>query len=195
MAPFTVGFKILCAIATVGTTSWCFYNYLLNDDVASISFETFQQKEENIYPSISLCLINPFIEESLRAVNLDFSSTAYRSFLQGLSWNQKMLQIDYDAVSKDINDYILGYDVLLYNGSRLRIDFKEDHTKTVPPAWDAPYIGLTDFFRKCATINIPHHQSQLMINIFINMKLSLFPNGVRPDHYDFTNIKSFRNRF
>ena len=50
----------LCILSTLIMTSWCFYLYASNDDTSQVDYILFNENKNSIYPSVSLCLEEPF---------------------------------------------------------------------------------------------------------------------------------------
>ena len=165
-------FKLLCLIATIATVSWCLYNFILNEDVSSVTFQQFHNNPENAYPSISFCVLNPLIQEKLDRYGTNVTVGKYQAFLAGRYWDDSVAGIDYDQVTLEFNDYILGYDVLYFNRTRVRLDLNA----TPWNEWNPPYISLTDFGKKCISIKIPYQQNQEIRNIELFFKPELFEN-------------------
>ena len=110
---FETLFHLICIAATIGTTSWCFYIFILDKDVCLVDFKEFGEEKEYIYPSFSLVFANPFIEGKLKGYGENITTTSYVSFLKGFHWDDRMVNISYDNVTLDINDYFLGYNILM----------------------------------------------------------------------------------
>ena len=65
--------------------------------------------ENDIYPSLTLCWDMAIDEEKLQMYGNNLNSSAYTMFLRGLVWDEQMLNVDYDDVMINLNDYILRY--------------------------------------------------------------------------------------
>ena len=53
-------FHVICMLFTISMTTYCFYQYALNEDTAKVDYKRFQSTDEDIYPSISFCFDRPF---------------------------------------------------------------------------------------------------------------------------------------
>ena len=99
-------FHIMCVFLTTGLTSWCFYKYNLDEDVSLVSFVTFNDDENKIYPALTLCFWNPFLNEKLKSYGSNINTTTYSRFIQGTFWDESMARIDYDDVTVSLEDYL-----------------------------------------------------------------------------------------
>ena len=98
----------LCGFAALGFTIFCVHLYLLDEDVARIEFKEFNRDNEHIYPTVTLCFRYPLLEEKLLKFGEGINVSTYTSFLIGDLWDDRMAQINYDDVSIDIENYLLG---------------------------------------------------------------------------------------
>ena len=60
-------------------------------------------------PSITLCFFDPYLQEKLKEFKTNVSE--YTRFLQGQYWDPKLLKVNYDDVTIDLKEYLLGYDI------------------------------------------------------------------------------------
>ena len=96
-------FHILCVFAALSMVAYCTFEFIKNEDVAEISYQTFHGG----YPDLTLCFDSPFVEEKLRQYGNDLNSSGYGLFLKGDYWDERMLEIDYDAVTLSLDDFLL----------------------------------------------------------------------------------------
>ena len=95
--------------------------YLEDKDVTNISYKIFNENEQDVYPSIGFCFSNIVIEENLKKYNITIPNESnwsvhslrnyYKNVLVGSYSDQDILSIDYDEVTKKIEDYLLSYEV------------------------------------------------------------------------------------
>ena len=105
---FKYVFHVFCGVATLGFTIFCVHQYALDEDVARIEFQEFNSEENKIYPTVTMCFPNPLLEHKLEEYGEGINVTSYTSFLVGNLWDNRMALIDYDDVSIDIENYLLG---------------------------------------------------------------------------------------
>ena len=70
------------------------------------------EKADVEYPSVSICLEDPFVEKELKKVDQNFSfplnKKSYLKFLKGESFDENLInEIEYDNVTINLNEYIL----------------------------------------------------------------------------------------
>lgn len=170
---------ILCISAALCLSIWCIYNYSLDEDLTRIDFKRFNEQKDDIYPSISVCLCNPYISKKLKKYGNDITPSKYIKFLQGDMWQQEMLDIDYEDVTIDIKDYFLGYDITYSNNERVSYKSQDD----IEPGtigWRLPYATLNVSSQKCFTVDIPFQPQKILRQLNIRIKTSIFPNKTRP---------------
>ena len=177
---FETIFSILCILVTFGLVSWCFYEYQLDLDLSLVSLKEFGEDENMIMPAISLCFREPFLFDKFNNGGLGFnvSFRQYKDFLLGKTWDDRMLDIDFENVTKKLEDYLVRYDVIWKNGSY----FSYKNTSLLPPTIKKPYpsfvgIMFKAFMMKCYGINIPMNAG----SFGLVMKKDIFPGGIRTD--------------
>ena len=121
---FLFCFNITCILATIGTTGWSIYIFVQNSDVCLVDYIPYNQDANSIYPSISIVIGNPFIKENLKIHGENITPTVYSQFLEGEYWDDRMMNISYDNVTVDINDYLLSYE-LVYGDSRTKFIYEK----------------------------------------------------------------------
>ena len=97
-------YQCLCVLATVVLSSFCIHLYYLNEDVARVDYRQFDDNRNHIYPSISLCFGNIFVEEKLEGHGVNQS--IYLKFLKGEFFVQPMLSINYRNVTIDPESFL-----------------------------------------------------------------------------------------
>ena len=78
-------FYLVCTSATLFFILFCLYQFSLNKDLSQITYQEFQQNDENIYPSLTLCFANIFYEENFKSYGLN-TSDDYSWYLTGDYW-------------------------------------------------------------------------------------------------------------
>ena len=81
---------------------------MLDEDVAIIEFQTFNSDKDHIYPAVTICFSNPLLEEKLATYGPGINVSSYSSFLRGDFLDERMLNINYDDVSLNIEEYLIG---------------------------------------------------------------------------------------
>ena len=110
-------FHMNCFLAALGLTCWCWYKYMKDDDVSLVNYKRYHSEQNSIYPSRTLCFNNPFLNHKLQDIGEGINTTTYSKFLEGLHWDERLLHIDYDNVTIDLDKYLDGVRVVLANGS------------------------------------------------------------------------------
>ena len=191
-------FLFICTLATICFICYCLYQYSLNEDVSQVTFKEFHQTEKDIYPSLTLCFGQFFFyDENKYGSNF---TDEYSSYLTGDYWDDQMLQVDYDEVTFDINEYLLGlvmyttdwrhineeeyfgYDHTVYTKSSVNTSEEDIWPDGQVPKFNTSYRGPS---QKCWTVDIPYMPRKNVWTFSAIFDSSIFPNGVRPGFYDF----------
>ena len=173
-------FRVLCILATTGLAINCFVKYLQNEDVAQISYKKYHhENKDNIYPSISFCIKNPFLEEELKQYGDEVNVTSYSKFLKGLHWDKRMFNISYDKVTVSLKDTLISILIVLNNHKKYIYDHVEEtqESKDWIPMF---YVNFRSSVRKCFTFDVPFIEKQSVFSMNIMFKKSMFPMGIIP---------------
>ena len=177
------GFVFLCCSITISLVSYCIYQYTLNEDLSEVSYKEFRGTKDDVFPTVSLCLGNPFLKEKLAEYGTD--ETSYLAFLRGSSFNQDLLSINFSHVTINIVDYIKGYRFYLRNITKVSFD----SGLTLQQKEKLTYISFIGFgfhglFYKCFGLQIPEVSNLLAFRILLSNEI--FPSGTRPTKDFFT---------
>ena len=124
-------FQIVCLLATIGMVVYCALKYYENEDSSAISYYNFNERENDIHPTITLCISGKEIYDAvkLKASGIDQSvadfSELYSAFLNGKDnekWDDKLASLNFDQITIDINGHV-GDVELLDSGGFLILNF------------------------------------------------------------------------
>ena len=187
--------QTLCVFVAISLACLCFHKYFLDDDLAEINFQTFNDKEHATYPSITLCFMGPsiFSEKKLKRFGKWITQTSYSNFLQGLFWNKTMHEIDFDAVTIDIEDYLEGV-IISSAGDNARhcsVNFHKilnhfsvpgcintTNPDDFPPETFKFYVSYRDFHTKCFSMDVPFKQGNKLNRLRIFIRSQIFPKAI-----------------
>ena len=161
-----------CLFATIGLSIYSVSRYNKNEDTTSIKITTFLSTKDAIYPSMSFCILPPFLEEKFHVYgDNEINMTSYIDFLLGKRWDKRYSVVDYDNVTISLPDNLKssGY----FTHSRSYFDGKEDY-----------YVSFRSAKRKCFTINAPFPDKDLLWYYQMNINNSIFPDGERSNAND-----------
>ena len=170
-------FHFICIIAVFIYAIINIYAYLRNEDLCEVSFKTFHNKSEDIYPSLSMCLNTP-LNISQKSLN-DINASLYEQYLLGrINDKQNFSDIDYNKVSIKLDDFMIKA-YAKNKGDLKESDLREEiplneHVTEQSWGW---YWGIM----KCFTFNVPFKENIKISSIRIEVQNSIFPNnGHRP---------------
>ena len=186
-------FKFLCTlIAGCLGAYWC-YQYSLNAEYSVVNYKQFYETNEDVFPTMSFCLKNPFSREALK--RLDINESLYTSFLMGEVFDQKFLNVSFDLVTHDIADFIKGYRVYFKNSTHIKMDSglsNEERNKLTYSSFNG-ILGAYPGFYKCFALSIPKIKDLSIFRILLSNKI--FPEGKRPTKYDFMTMVHLPKQF
>ena len=170
-------FYYLCLIFAIALALWCIIEYSKNDEITETSFHVFDSNEHGTqYPSMTLCTKDSYKDFELGRYNdSTINSTSYSQFLMGKYWNKHMLSIDYDSVTIDIEDYIIGACIFTTRSKSDCQKFSNIHH----------YTRISNLrAMKCFSF---HHKATGPIDeVYIAINSSMHRNGVREAHTSFS---------
>ena len=157
--------KLSCIFATIFTTIWQLNDYCNGPHGTIVEYKRFQDKKNDLYPSVGICFSNTILKDELKRYGDDVNMTAYVQFLSGDYWDQNFLKIDYDFVTQNLDKYITAYKYrTLSFGSY------------VPERSTHNFIGM-----KCLVFNIQFMKGQQLLDFEIDLQHDIFNGGRRID--------------
>ena len=123
----------------------------------------------------------------MKTYNNDITVPKYIRFRKGQFWQKEMLDVDYDAVSFNIKDYLLGYDILYLNKEKLSYNNVDDDVNS-QSGWKIPYASFMEPNIKYFTVDIPNDIGKHLRLFNIRIKMDIFPNKTRPPKLVYSRI-------
>ena len=101
---FKFFFRLLCTIAFAFMVGYWLYYYEIEDrDIGLVDYTQLKDAKEIEFPAISLCINDPFIDETLKAMDPQIESTySYYQFLAGEIYNDTYERIEYANATIDL---------------------------------------------------------------------------------------------
>ena len=174
-------FKVVCTLATVFMIVFWLIKFLENEDVSVIEKKDIEDFEELIYPEISLCILNPFLDNKLKAIHSNLSTHKYKKYLFG-KWNTSFdgmyKKIDFNNVTLDIFDYLTSYSVQMRNTNT----WNTYHIKNICQGRkNCPFVKLKNNFNghwlgefyRCFGVEIKPQFSKNIRTLFLTFHASL----------------------
>ena len=174
-------FFIICIIATILLTFGCIFQYLQNEDTSVMSFQRYNDKEDNIYPAITVCF-GDYLKPDLFENSSDIER--YKNFLGGYVWDNQMDQLKYEDVVKNIHDYLLQVTLRTYNIEKNEYLSQVYRTRSSTTMWKPKYYrSLTmSFFAHwfvCWTFEIEYSYRKNVDALTLHFKSSIFKDSLR----------------
>ena len=174
-------FTLLCTLATIALTIQSLRTYFANEDATVVSYKDYFREDNDITPSASICITAAFEENKLKSYGNHVTLANYSDFLGGKIWDDLMLHIDYQEVTLNPRDYILGYRIFYKDTSKVTRMYRNDSTKNKNNII-LPEIRLAMSGMLCFGIDFPFSQDIMATSIML--KTNIFDNGIRPSFMD-----------
>ena len=178
-------FHCMCLVITLGMASLCVLKFLKNENLSSLDYKKFHQnKSDHYYPSITLCVMNPFLSHKLKKYGQDINISSYSYFLQGLYWDDRMPDVDYDNVTVSIFDNLETIGLGMHDGVGYRYypPFTNPFRTGKIPNF---YVSFRSPIRKCFTFDVPFMEDHPVFIFFLKVTNEFFVHGYRPPFVSF----------
>ena len=194
MQIFRYVFTFLCIFTTLLMCVYWGYKFVLDEDLSVITYRRYHEKENDEYPTVSICLSDPFLRRPLEKHGVNES--LYLKYLRGDYISEEMLKINYSNVTIDISEHIKGYRIYFRNGTTIKFDSKlsmKEKRMLTNNAFNGFGFGTPPRFTKCFSLNIPRVQELTKFRILLAN--SIFPHGYRPTYSGFTVVYHLHQQF
>ena len=193
-------FRIICFIITTVLGGICLHKFIWDEDVSKIHFRQYHKHENSVYPALTLCLMNENIFDAVPFHDVNFSSSSYSSFLKGEIWDDKMNEIEFDNLTKSLEDYVEGIGVssaknqtvyyrcsdnfqqIMYGLLGYKCEDNSNITKQI-------FSSFKNHNSKCLSFTIPFDKDNMVMKLRILLKTSIFVKDDNTKEYE--NKESF----
>lgn len=172
-------FISLCPMATIAMIIVCSYEYYLNKDLCVVTFKKFNTNKDDIYPSVSLCIYNPYQLQHFKAYGDDLDIDNYVKFLDGKHWDERMRHIDYNNITEPLIDNVMMIRAMFANRTWIEWELKKQW-KSELNGMNGPYISFKTNFIKCVAVDIPYLNGKQIRKFEMKVSSKMFSNGRRP---------------
>lgn len=198
-------FNLLCFAVTFSMLGvWC-YKFIQDEDLCLVDYKKMDDSSDvNIFPDLSMCLVDPFLEDKLREFQPQLDATTYRDFLRGDVFHKEMTNMDYESVTKKLENYFIEYAIMwkngtissyqppnssLFNNSLIGVSYRHIIStnslfQKVPQETFTGFAHL--YFLKCVGLEINPKYTSDIIAVRMVYKQTLFPNSTRPEKCGFS---------
>ena len=165
-----------------------------------MEFKYYYEDKKDVLPMLSLCLRDPFDEQTLYSHVPALNVSSFLNVLQGKELNSTLVDIDYKSLIKNISDYVEPDFAGFRNGSDLYIH---------PDYSELPYYEKSKFdtglgrinslavfkdyrFYNCYGLSIPHDRT--IQEFYFRVKSTIFMSGFRSRRYSLMTIIHYPNQ-
>ena len=169
-------FRLCCWIATISLIFKWLYKYSRDDDLCEVDYRNYYQTDEDLTPELSLCFNSPFSQEKLEKFGVN--ETKYKSFLEGDGFDSDLVDIDFNSISMNPNDYVGSNWVSWRNGTPM-----VNVSTEIAPFFEKSYSGFIQYagFVNCFVLKLPSVVNMSDIENFgVMISYNIFPSGTRP---------------
>ena len=175
-------FKLICICVTLGLIIWCSYEFHKNEDICEVIFKKFLDDDDSDYPVLTFIVPNRFNETLLKRYGKGITPEAYRHFLVGHFWSEKLPELNYSEVSMKLEDYLI--ESCVYTSIQSRYyGYCRNDTR----------IETQDFYgSKSFMLHVPKNKP--MYSVAVKLRKSIFKDNVRPASGQFMIMVSHPNK-
>ena len=161
-----------CTLATLSTIVWQCSNYYYGEEQTIVDYKNFNERETDLYPSIGVCWSGAIIEKALKQYGNNFTAKDYGNFLLGYLWDEEMLKVDYDNVTRRFDDGIGIYGYSTAEMKTVILHFDRNKMEEKPGFKEYSYFGT-----RCFTIDIPFKKEVEIFRFFVLIDPRIFGKG------------------
>ena len=101
---FTFGCIIIVAIMI----GYWFYKFEIEDrDIGVVDFVPLDEGTDINLPFVTLCFIDPFIDERLKNLTSNINEESYLQYLKGDLYDRRLQTLEYSSLTFDLGDYFM----------------------------------------------------------------------------------------
>ena len=174
---FVFSFGTLCTFGAIGLCIYWIYEYWLDEELSVVNYTKYYESSAHVFPTLSLCISNPFIEN--RLAEYGSNQTSYSAFLAGEVFSKELMNVNYSYVTTDIADFIKGYETYFKNATKIRItsELSVEEKKSLTVNSYNGFLSWNEKFVKCFSFIIPEFKDLESYKILFSNQL--FSNGLR----------------
>ena len=138
-------FHAFCCIGAMALIGRCIYLYILDEDITQVEYHKYHDPESYFYPSFSFCFASPFLgyknfrtyfpentDEELKIIVENYrdkflTGKLFKNITHTLDLSpelEKYFQVDYDKVTKSLNENFYRIQIRLKNEVRLNYELQ-----------------------------------------------------------------------
>lgn len=184
--------SFVCWTTTAALTIYFIYLYSLNADLCIVDYKKFYDTKDDLLPTLSLCLKNPFLKHKLSEHHPLINDTSYLDFLKRETFHPIFMSVDHKNVTVNLSDNVASYQVGYRNGT-----WKQHYKNQENGAWNIFKFSFSGFwvdrFFNCYDLQVPKDKH---VRYFItSISTSIFPDGIRPqEDYGMMTLLHYPNQ-
>ena len=168
---------IASLLVVLAITYLCCYDYFRNEDLCEVSFKKYNKGENHIYPSLSMCFASPFVEQKFTTFNnTEINSLTYESYLLGRYEDEQMLTVNFEEVTIQLNDFLVGKAQVLGKG---KFDDSQEDRIAIENITTTSF-GMWGNIMKCFSFHVPYQKGSIVSFLHLTINKTVFPNGQIP---------------
>ena len=191
---FVTCFHLICSVAALSLVVYWLYKFSRNADLCIVDYKKYHYTESDVFPMLTICLKNPFSNERFMAHAPGINQTAYLRFLSGREFDHKMLNVKYENMLIDMNEYVENDWIAWRNGSTA---YSYRYTRKMFTS-SYPILYWRHFYN-CYTLQVPNDKQIKQYYVILNASVFTFLNQPQNDdmiaglHYPNNFLTSVKN--
>ena len=188
---FMIALHFMCILLTSMIISYCTFKYIQNDDLSLTDYKQFYDTQDDVFPELSLCFKNPFLNGKLEEL-YSINESLYLRFLQGDYFDKSLQKINYNDVTIALEDYITEYFIQWVNvtDSLFPAATHHDEMHRFVSASTSGFWSTLGFFKCFAVMHPPNREIQ---SFALVIQDQIFQNRGRND-YQFLAFLHYPNQ-
>ena len=172
-------FKTCCVLGAIFLTSWCFYEYNLDEDLVQMEFKKFHSTEDRVYPALTLCFGR---------------KTKYEKFSTEQSiLKPEFFQIGSNRTTLKIEEYIETIQIKDFSSNKI-IQYSKHGIHSTDQMTDRK-LSINVVLRRykatpCFVIGIPYIKTKRIQSLDVVIKKNIFEAGSLPTRHQVVSGKS-----
>ena len=187
-------FTILCTITVAFMMGYWFKKYEFDDrDIGVVDYTPLEEAKDIKFPDVSICIVNPFHAENLKATNSDITVWDYSSYLDGEHYDKMYEEIDFANVTLDLNQYFLFAQVMWQDGTSKSI--LSDSITYIETFTGFQFLFSGSYFLRCFTMRLNVEEQQRVNKVRVNFDKKRMISDLSADENNLLLVVHYPNQF
>ena len=190
---FQATYRMICLFITATMVIYWIYQYNLDEDLCLVDYKTYYSTPSDVFPVLSICFTPEFLisEEKLIKQNPRINKSMYSSFLEGNVFDLDLMNISYENIIMDINEYVVS-EYVCYRDNGCQVHEISNKSKNVFSRGFS-IIDYSSVIFGCFALD--RHVNEQITSYSALIKTSIWPNNSRPQAARMFSFLHYPNQF